>query len=192
MIQRPAFRWAFLLSSTTLNPIALIGLPGAGKTTIGRALARRMGMKFTDLDHCIEERLGCSIRAYFEAEGEAAFRDLEQDLLWELTDGSTGVLSTGGGVVLREANRQRLHQTCCVVYLRATPEDLYQRLRHDQKRPLLQVANPLERLRSLHEERGPLYSETAHLTVDTGRGRLHNIVEALVARLQAGEGGQQA
>ena len=142
-----------------------------------------MGVTFTDLDHFIEDRLGCSIRAYFEAEGESAFRDLEQDTLRELTELGTGVISTGGGVVLREANRTRLRETCRVVYLRATPEELIQRLRHDQKRPLLQVADPLGRLRLLDEERGPLYRETAHVTVDTGRGRLQGVVEEVLKRV---------
>lgn len=174
----------------SLTPIALIGLPGSGKTTIGRMLARRLGVPFLDSDHVIEEELGCSIRTFFEAEGEAAFRDLEARTLERLARGGGCVLATGGGSVLREANRDCLRTHCRVVYLRASPEDIYQRLRNDQKRPLLQVPDPLARLRALYEERAPLYQQTAHFTVDTGRGRVHGVIDGLLARL--GGGGRAA
>lgn len=175
-----------LLLAFPLTPIALIGLPGSGKTTIGRMLARRLGLDFLDSDHVIEQELGCTIRTFFEAEGELAFRDLEAQTLERLARGSPCVLATGGGAVLRPANRACLRTHCRVVYLRATPEDIFQRLRNDQKRPLLQVNDPLARLRALYAERAPLYEETAHLTVDTGRGRVHGVVEGLVANLQLG------
>lgn len=166
-------------------PLALVGLPGSGKTTIGRLLARRLDLPFVDSDHVIEQELGCSIRAFFEAEGEAAFRDLEARTIARLAQGEPCVLATGGGAVLREANRLCLREHCRVIYLRATPDDLYQRLRHDQKRPLLQVADPVARLRGLYDERAPLYEATAHLTLETGRGRVHRIVDDLLARLAA-------
>ena len=146
--------------------IFLVGMPGSGKSTVGRALARRLQLPFVDADTVIEERLGCSIRDYFDHQGEAAFRDVEQGVIDELTQGPPGVLATGGGAVLRPANRQRLHERGTVIYLRSSPEQLYRRLRHDTKRPLLQGGDPLQKLRSLHAERDPLYREVAHLVVD--------------------------
>jgi len=164
--------------------IALIGLPGSGKTTIGRLLARRLGFAFIDTDHRIEEVLGCSIRAYFEAQGEEAFRDVESRVLEELTGGDACVLSTGGGIVLRPQNRARLHSTCHVVYLKSLPEELIHRLRGDSKRPLLQVDDPLARLRSLYEQRAPLYQETAHTTLETARRKVHSLVALLAAQFE--------
>lgn len=167
--------------------IALIGLPGSGKTTVGRQLARRLGLSFTDSDHVIEQRLGCSIRAYFESEGEERFRDVEQEVIDELTRAGDGVLSTGGGVVLRPANREHLHARARVFYLQSAPEDLYRRLRHDTHRPLLQVGDPLQRLRQLHAERDPLYRQTAHFVVETGRPSVASLVGLIVGQLaQAG------
>ncbi|MEJ7928510.1 shikimate kinase [Ramlibacter sp. AN1015] len=171
-----------------MDPIALIGLPGAGKTTVGKLLARRLGLAFIDSDAAIEQQLGCSIRAFFEAQGEAAFRDVESQVLHRLTEGEACVLSTGGGIVLRSENRDRLRATCRVGYLDASPEDLFRRLRHDGKRPLLQVDDPLARLRALHAERAPLYRETAHITVEAGRARAAEVVERLCAQLAAGPG----
>lgn len=127
--------------------ISLIGLPGSGKSTVGRQLARRLQVPFLDSDHVIEQRLGCSIREYFEQEGEARFRDVEAEVLNDLTQQPCGVLSTGGGIVLREANRIHLRGRTQVVYLNSTPEELFRRLKHDKSRPLLQVADPLGKLR---------------------------------------------
>lgn len=164
--------------------IILVGLPGSGKTTIGRQLARRLGLPFVDSDQVIEARLGCSIREYFEREGEDAFRDLEQTVLDELSQQHQGVLSTGGGSVLRPVNRQRLHERGHVVYLRSAPEDVYRRLRHDKSRPLLQVQDPLARLRALYEARDPLYREAAHLVLETGRPSVAALVGKLLAQLE--------
>lgn len=164
--------------------IALIGLPGSGKSTVGRQLARRLALPFLDTDQVIEARLGRSIREFFEREGEASFRDQEQAVLDELTQGSPAVLSTGGGAVLRPANRQCLRSRAQVVYLRSTPEELFRRLRHDRSRPLLQVADPLQRLRDLAAVRGPLYQETAHFVVDTGRPSVAALVNAIVMQLE--------
>ena len=164
--------------------IVFVGLPGSGKTTIGRHLARRLGVPFLDSDHVIEERLGCSIREYFAREGEEAFRDVEQQVLDDLSRQHQGVLSTGGGAVLREANRRNLHARGHVIYLRSSPEDVYRRLRHDTVRPLLQVEDPLARLRGLYAARDPLYREAAHLVLDTGRPSVATLVNKLVMQLE--------
>lgn len=164
--------------------VALVGLPGAGKSAIGRRLAQRLQLPFVDSDHVIEERIGCSIRDYFEREGEASFRDLEQSVIAELAAAPHGVVATGGGCVLREANRQVLRAHFHVLYLRSLPEDLFRRLRHDVKRPLLQVADPLGRLRELYDARDPLYRETAHETVETGRPSIAAVVNIIVMQLE--------
>ena len=164
--------------------ISLVGLPGSGKSTVGRQLARRLQLPFVDSDHVIEERLGCSIRDYFEREGEANFRDVEELVIDELTSITGGVLSTGGGAVLRPNNRQRLQSRGHVVYLRSSPEELFRRLRHDVNRPLLQVADPLGRLRELYVERDPLYRETAHFVIETGRPSVAMLVNMIAMQLE--------
>lgn len=163
--------------------IALIGLPGSGKSTVGRQLARRLQLPFLDSDQLIEQRLGCSIREYFEREGEDRFRDLESQVLQEIA-GQHAVLSTGGGAVLRPANRQCLRERCQVVYLKSSPEELYRRLRHDRQRPLLQVADPLQKLRELYAARDPLYRETAHYVIETGRPSVAMLVNMIVMQLE--------
>ena len=164
--------------------IALVGLPGSGKSTVGRQLARRLQLPFFDSDHIIEERLGYSIREAFERDGEDSFRDLEEVVLDELTQNPKAVVSTGGGAVLRPATRQRLRERGQVVYLNSTPEEIYRRLRHDQNRPLLQVADPLKRLRDLYAVRDPLYRETAHFIIETGRPSVATLVNMIVMQLE--------
>lgn len=164
--------------------IVFVGLPGSGKTTIGRQLARRLQLPFVDSDHVIEQRLGCAIREYFDREGEAAFRDVEQAVLDDLSQHHVGVLSTGGGAVLREANRRHLHARGHVIYLRSSPEDVYRRLRHDTARPLLQVDDPLARLKALYTARDPLYREAAHFVLDTGRPSVSVLVSKMVMQLE--------
>ena len=164
--------------------ISLVGLPGSGKSTVGRQLARRLQLPFLDSDHVIEERLGCSIRDYFEREGEDSFRDVEESVLDELTLQPRGVLSTGGGAVLRPLNRQHLRERGHVVYLRSSPDELFRRLRHDQNRPLLQVADPLGRLRDLYIARDPLYRETAHFIIETGRPSVSTLVNMILMQLE--------
>lgn len=163
--------------------ISLIGLPGSGKTTVGRQLSRRLRVPFLDSDTVIEQQLGCSIREFFEREGEQRFRDIEASVIDELTQLSDGVLSTGGGAVLRPENRAHLHDRTRVVYLNSSPDDLFRRLRHDKNRPLLQVADPLGRLRDLHTQRDPLYQETAHFQVDTGRPSVASLVNMILMQL---------
>lgn len=164
--------------------VALVGLPGAGKSAIGRRLAQRLQFPFVDSDHVIEERIGCSIRDFFEREGEAAFRDIEQAVIAELSAMPHGVVATGGGCVLRPANRKCLRASFHVLYLRSAPEDLFRRLRHDVKRPLLQVPDPLGRLRDLYAARDPLYRETAHDLIETGRPPLATLVNMIVMQLE--------
>ena len=183
-MQPHVHKLTYSLGSTSIcPPIALIGLPGCGKTTVGRQLARRLGVPFVDSDHAIETRLGCSIREFFEREGEDRFRDIEQEVIDDLTANSLGVVSTGGGVVLRPANRQHLHERGKVIYLKSTPEELFRRLRHDATRPLLQVADPMNRLRDLYSQRDPLYREVAHFVMETGRPSVATLVNMIVMQL---------
>lgn len=149
---------------------SLIGLPGSGKSTIGRHLARMWSLRFVDSDHVIEQRLGCSIAAFFAEHGEAAFRDLESQVLAQLLEATEPcVLSTGGGAVVRAQNREMLKAHSTVFYLQSLPEDIARRLRHDTSRPLMQGSDPLKRLRELLQVRGPLYREAAHYVVDAAR-----------------------
>ena len=164
----------------------LVGLPGSGKSTVGRQLARRVSLPFFDSDHVIEHRLGCSVREFFESEGEERFRELESTVIDELTAGPACVVSTGGGSVLRPENRERLNHRGTVVYLRSTPEEIFRRLRHDRSRPLLQVADPQQRLKDLFAVRDPLYRQTAHFVIETGRPSVAMLVNMIVMQLELG------
>ena len=161
----------------------LVGLPGSGKSTVGRHLARKLNLPFIDSDHAIEQRLGCSIREFFEVEGEERFRDIECEVVDQLTQGPRGVLSTGGGTVLRAVNREHLKERGTVFYLRTSPEDVFRRLRHDQSRPLLQVADPLMRLRDLFEVRDPLYPQTAHHVIESTRPHVGALLQMILKKL---------
>lgn len=160
--------------------IYLVGLMGAGKTTVGRQLARRLGRVFLDSDHEIEARTGVRIPTIFEIEGEDGFRKREAQTIAELTGERNIVLATGGGVVVNPENRQRLHSTGWVVYLNVPPALLYERTRHDRNRPLLRVPDPLAKLEELHSIRDPLYREAAHLVVDGSRLVANGIVQYLI------------
>jgi shikimate kinase len=164
--------------------VALVGLPGAGKSAVGRRLGQRLQLPFIDSDEMIERRIGCSIRDYFEREGEESFRTVEEAVIADLAAMPHGVVATGGGAVLREANRIQLRTHFHVIYLRSSPEDLFRRLRHDVKRPLLQVADPLGRLHELYSARDPLYRETAHDVVETGRPSIAVLVNIIVMQLE--------
>ncbi len=164
--------------------LSLVGLPGSGKTTVGRQLARRLRLRFVDSDQAIESRLGCSIREFFEREGEPRFRDIEAEVIETLMQDCDCVVSTGGGAVLREENRRHLRQRGRVIYLKSTPEELFRRLRHDTNRPLLQVSDPMSRLRELFEYRDPLYSEVAHFILETGRPSVASLVNMIVMQLE--------
>ena len=171
-----------------MSSISLIGLPGSGKSTVGRHLARRLQLSFLDSDRVIEQQMGCSIHEYFEREGEERFRDVEEAVIGELTQNPKCVLSTGGGAVLRDANRQHLRQRGQVVYLNSAPDEIFRRLRHDVNRPLLQVADPLKRLRDLYQVRDPLYRETAHFVIETGRPSVATLVNMIMMQLELAGG----
>ena len=165
--------------------ILLVGLPGSGKSTVGRQLGRRLSMPFVDSDAVIEQRIGCSIREFFEREGEDAFRDVEQTALQALCAASEPhVIATGGGIVLREANRRCLRGAGTVVYLRSAPEELARRLRHDTQRPLLQGVDPLVRLRDLYAARDPLYREVATFTIESARRSVAMMVGTVVMQIE--------
>lgn len=159
-------------------------MPGCGKSTVGRHLARHLELRFVDADHELEARIGMSIRAFFEIQGEAAFRDVEQQVIADLCQSQDQVIATGGGAVLRPANRQALHERCQVFYLRTSAEELFRRLRHDMHRPLLQVSDPLQRLRELFRERDPLYRETAHFTVEAPRPSVQAMQRIVLMQLE--------
>ena len=142
---------------------------GSGKTTLGKRLARECKMEFLDLDREIEARNGVSVATIFEIEGEAGFRMRETKLLAEISQLDGLIVATGGGTVLSPVNRSRLLAAGCVVYLHANPSILYARTRHDKGRPLLQVADPLARIKQLAEQRDPLYREVADTVIEAGR-----------------------
>ncbi len=170
----------------TMSVIAIVGMPGSGKTTVGRHLARRLGRQFVDSDHELERELGCTVKQYFEVHGEASFRDAESAVLARLCEDagkeaniSGIVLATGGGAVLRPENRACLRAQAWVVYLRSSPVELAKRLRYDKTRPLLQGGHAGERLQNLFEQRDHLYQEAAHFSVDTGRPSVHMLVNTI-------------
>jgi 3-dehydroquinate synthase len=167
------------------NNIFLVGLMGAGKTTIGRMLARRLGMRFADSDHEIEARTGASVPWIFEIEGEASFRRREADMIRELSAGSGLVLATGGGAVLNPDSRRLLAERGTVVYLRASVNSILQRTSHDKNRPLLQTADPRRKLEDLTAQREPLYREIADLVIDTGRPNVQSMVQTILDQLAA-------
>lgn len=157
----------------------LVGLMGAGKTTIGRVLARNRGLGFIDSDHEIVGRCGVSIPTIFEFEGEAGFRRREAAVIDDLSRRQGIVLATGGGAVLDAGSREVMKTRGTVIYLRCSPNELYLRTRHDRNRPLLQTEDPLAKLKALYEARHPLYLETADLVLDTGRQSVHCLATRL-------------
>lgn len=163
--------------------IYLVGLMGAGKTTLGKQLARRLGREFYDSDHEIEARTGVAIPVIFEIEGESGFRAREVDAIDRLTELPNIVLATGGGAVLDPLNRARLRSRGYVVYLHGQPQDLWERTRHCKGRPLLQTDDPLAKLEELYAVRDPLYRATADLVLDTGRQSVTALLRELLLLL---------
>lgn len=164
--------------------IILVGLMGAGKTTVGKLLARHLNKTFIDSDHEIEHRTGVKIPLIFELEGEAGFRDREAAVIAELCQQRNIVLATGGGAVLREENRRCFGNSGTVIYLRAQVTDLWQRTRHDKNRPLLQTADPQAKLQELFTQRDPLYRDVADIIMDTGDQNIHSLVRQLEQKLR--------
>ena len=158
----------------------LIGLMGAGKSTLGRQIARRLGLAFVDADIELERRLGVSIPTMFEIEGEKAFRDREEALIDELTQRTSIVLATGGGAVGRPGSRKALQERGTVLYLHAQPATLYERVKHGRNRPMLKVADPLARITSLYAERDPLYREIADHVIESERDRVLRFARSLM------------
>jgi shikimate kinase len=162
----------------------LVGMMGAGKSTIGRLLARRMKRPFFDSDLEIEQRCGVAVPVIFDIEGEPGFRAREAQVIAELTEREGIILATGGGAVLDAESRRRLAARGTVVYLHAPPADLHERVRHDKNRPLLATADPLAKLETLYAVRDPLYREIADLVMDTGKQSAPTLVRELQVRLE--------
>lgn len=172
-------------SPTTRIPqnIFLVGLMGAGKTSVGKMLSKRLNKTFYDSDQEIERVTGVKIPVIFEIEGEQGFRARESRMLAELVCGDNIVLATGGGAILSEQNRSLLAAHGTVIYLRATATDLWRRTRHDKNRPLLQTGDPLEKLQELLAQRDPLYREVADIIIDTGNQSLGNLASRIEQQL---------
>ncbi|WP_044408197.1 shikimate kinase AroK [Thiomicrospira microaerophila] len=165
--------------------IFLIGPMGAGKSTVGRFLAQRMGYEFLDSDNEIEARTGVTIPMIFDIEGEAGFRDREVAVIDDLTQQKNLVLATGGGAVLREENRRALCSRGFVVYLRASVDSLIARTKNDRSRPLLQTDNPEQVIRELLEKRDPIYMELADLVVETQQVSVYRVVKHIHETLES-------
>ncbi|MBP1317666.1 MULTISPECIES: 3-dehydroquinate synthase [Herbaspirillum] len=164
--------------------IFLVGLMGAGKTTIGRALAKKLNKRFVDSDHEIEARTGATIPVIFEIEGEENFRRREAEIIRELAAQPDIVLATGGGAVLRAENRENLKKGGTVVYLRASINQILQRTGRDKNRPLLQTADPRRKLEELSRQRDPLYREVADFVVETNRPNVQFLVQTIISHLE--------
>ncbi len=164
--------------------IYLIGLMGAGKTTIGRQLASALRLPFYDSDKAIEESTGVDIPTIFEYEGEAGFRNRERVMIAELTKIDGIVLATGGGAILHEENRRQLQTNGFVVYLQCGIEHILQRTRRDTQRPLLNTEAPQQRLETLLEEREPLYLGCADFKIDTGEVQTKQVVKDILDAYQ--------
>lgn len=156
---------------------------GSGKTTVGRALAKKLNKRFVDSDHEIEARTGVAISVIFDIEGEASFRQREADVIRDLCQQQDIVLATGGGAVLNPKSRELLHQHGTVVYLKASIGSILHRTRHDKKRPLLRTADPRKKLEELEQQRDPLYREVAHMIIETGQPQLQTLVQTIVDKL---------
>jgi shikimate kinase len=165
------------------NNIYLVGMPGAGKTTVGRQLARRMQRSFIDADHEIESRTGVRIPLIFDIEGEQGFRDRESKVIAELASETNLIVATGGGAVLRPVNRMALKQGGTVVYLHVVPRLLFERTRLDPNRPLLQVADPMQKIEELFAQRDPLYREVADIVINSMGGSINHLVKQVEREL---------
>jgi len=164
--------------------VFLVGLMGAGKTTIGRSLAKRLGLNFVDSDREIEARTGVSIPTVFEIEGEEGFRKREAQVISDLAQASGQIVATGGGAVLRAENRACMTSSGFVVYLNVPPFTLWERTRHDRNRPLLQVEDPLLKLQELYAQRDPFYRDVADLVIDGNRTNAHSVLQLIAEKVE--------
>ena len=171
--------------------IFLVGMMGAGKTTLGRALAQRTGLEFVDTDRVLVQRTGVPVATIFEIEGEEGFRRRESGVIAELAARRGCVVATGGGAVLCAENRRAMRAAGTVIYLRARLESLWERTRHDSSRPLLATADPRATLAQILEKRDPLYREAAHLIVETGSQSASTLVNRVMAALRQRPSGAQ-
>ena len=166
------------------NCVFLIGMPGSGKSTIGKGLAKALGRPFIDLDHEIEVRCGVTIPVIFEIEGEQGFRKRESQVLEEVAKQCDTVVATGGGAILAPQNREILSAHGVVVYLKASVEELHRRTSRDRNRPLLATNDPRARLQALFEQRGPIYDSLADIVMETGTAGVPSVVQQIVTRLK--------
>jgi len=170
---------------TNKHNIFLIGPMGAGKTTMGRQIAKRLNMDFEDSDHAIEEHTGVDIPLIFEKEGEAGFRKREAAIIDELTQKTQLVLATGGGAILAKENRQHLKNRGTVIYLHSDIKHLLERVGHDKNRPLLQTSDPAATLREIMKIREPLYRETADIIINTGQQSIRAVINVMLDKIKA-------
>ncbi len=161
---------------------------GAGKTTMGRQIAKRLQMDFEDSDHAIEAHTGADIPLIFEKEGEEGFRRRETAMIDELTQRPNLVLATGGGAVLAEVNRKHLKQRGLVIYLHSDIKHLMDRVRHDRNRPLLQTEDPEAKLREIMAIREPIYRETADIIINTGQQSIRNVINVILDKIKTFQG----
>jgi shikimate kinase len=173
-----------MLDPMARGNIFLVGMMGAGKTTLGRALAQRLRLRFVDTDRIMVDRTGVPVATIFEIEGEDGFRRRESAVLAEVAEADAQVVATGGGAVLAAGNRALMRERGTVIYLRAQVESLYERTRHDASRPLLKTPDPRATLASILEQRDPLYREAAHIIVDTGSQSAATLVNRVLAALR--------
>ena len=163
----------------------LVGMPGSGKSTLGRLLAKRLEKQFYDTDAELERRLGVTIPVIFELEGEPGFRDRESTIIDEFVGYANVILATGGGAVLRPPNRISLKQNGTVLYLHATPDTLWERTRRSKHRPLLQAADPQARLKELYVFRDPIYREVADFVVESDSEQVIKLAQRLEQQLRS-------
>ena len=164
--------------------LVLVGMMGAGKSTMGRVLAKHTGRRFVDSDVEIQNRTGVTIPHIFDVEGEGGFRQRESSVIEEILEANNIVLATGGGAILAEYNRTLLQSSGIVIYLQANVNELWQRTRHDKNRPLLQTENPHAKLTELFEQRDPLYRQIADVVIQTGKQSVHTLMLQLVDKLE--------
>lgn len=162
--------------------IALIGLMGCGKTTVGKVLAKKTGLKYIDSDDFIVKKAKMPISEIFKTQGEPYFRDLEAQTIREISEMQGYIISTGGGAVIRPENLDNLKKSGVVIYLKASPLELYNRTKDDTSRPLLNVENPVNKLEALLEQRKPFY-KTADITVDTEKKPIDDVVKEVLSYL---------